>query len=70
MHVRPPSVPIFILVGALVWLVVTVAAVVSVIQAPAENAGLGIGIALLWVALLVFAGVERWTGGRGRSIRR
>ncbi|HJW21553.1 MAG TPA: hypothetical protein VJ506_03900 [Candidatus Limnocylindrales bacterium] len=64
MNARPRSVPIFIVVGAVAWVALTIGAAVVVIQSPEKNAGLGLGLVLIWVVLLVFAGVERWTGGR------
>ena len=70
MQARPPGVPIFIILGAIVWIGVTIAAVVSVIQAPAENIGLAIGIVLIWLVVLAFAAIERWTGGRDPTIKR
>lgn len=70
MQARPPGVRIFIILGGIVWIGVTIAAVVSVINAPAENVGLAIGIGLIWLVLLAFAAVERWTGGRDPTLKR
>lgn len=64
MKARPRSVPIFLVVGAVAWVALSIAAAVAVIQSPQENAGLGLGLVLIWVVLVAFAGVERWTGGR------
>ena len=70
MQARPPGVPIFIILGAIVWIGITIAVVVSVIQSPAENVGMAIGIVLIWLVVLAFAIFERWTGGRDPTIRR
>lgn len=70
MQARPPGVPIFIILGAIVWIGITIAVVVSVIQSPAENVGMAIGIVLIWLVVLAFAVIERWTGGRDPTIRR
>ena len=64
MNARPRSFQIFLVVGTVVWVVLTIAAAVAVIQSPEKNAGLGLGLVLIWVVLLAYAGVERWTGGR------
>ena len=70
MQARPPGVPIFIILGAIVWIGITIAVVVSVIQSPAENVGMAIGIVLIWLVVLAFVVIERWTGGRDPTIRR
>lgn len=70
MQARPPGVPIFIILGAIVWIGITIAVVVRVIQSPAENVGMAIGIVLIWLVVLAFAVIERWTGGRDPTIRR
>lgn len=68
MHVKPWGLPIFIVVGVALWIVVTLAAAAVVIRAPAENAGLGVALVLIWVALIAMAAMSRLTEwiGRGR----
>ena len=64
MDARPRSVAIFLVLGAVVWGAVTIAGLAVIVPAPAENTGLAIGLALLWLGLIAFAAMERWTGGR------
>ncbi len=64
MHAKPIGVPISIVLFSVLWVVLTIAGIVVVVQAPAENAGLALGLALIWLALIVFMVVERWTGGK------
>jgi membrane protein DedA with SNARE-associated domain len=56
---------IFVVVGVVLWLVVTVVAAVAVLQAPSEHVGLAIFMVLSWIALIAFAGMSRvleWIG--------
>ncbi len=64
MYAKPIGVPITIVLFSVLWVVLTIAGIVVVVQAPAENAGLALGWALIWLALIVFMVVERWTGGK------
>ncbi len=64
MRARPIGVPIFIVLGMVVWGAVTIGALAVIVPAPAENAGLAMGLALMWSAFIAFAVIERWTGGR------
>jgi hypothetical protein len=67
MHSKPGSLPVFVVAGGVLWVVVTIAAAVSVIQAPGDNVGLAIGLILMWVVLVAFAvmsQVTEWIGRR------
>ena len=61
MNMRPRSLPIFVVVGAVVWILVTVAVLIDVIQSPGEHVDLAIGVFLLWVAILVLVAMGRLT---------
>lgn len=50
----------------MLWVVVTVAAAVTVIQAPGDNVALAIGLILIWVVLVAFAAMSRVTERIGR----
>lgn len=71
MNAKPWAERVFILVAVPLWLIVTVASAVVVVQAPAENTGLAIGVILIWVAMLVFVAATWITrpGGPGGTRR-
>ena len=48
-----PAERIFIVAGVAVAIVVTIFGVITVLQAPSENIGLAIGLALIWIVALV-----------------
>ncbi len=64
MHARPPGVPIFLVLGSILWIAVTIAVLAVIAADPARHSDLAIGLGLIWLALIAFAAVERWTGGR------
>ncbi len=61
MNIKPVKVPIFIVIGVILWLAVTVAMIGVVLQSPAEHVDLAIGLVLIWILLLVFAAASRLT---------
>lgn len=64
MNARPRGVPIFLVLGSGLWVALTIAVLAEIASAPAQHADLAIGLGLIWLALIAFAVVERWTGGR------
>ena len=64
---RPSSAAILVVVGVAAWTVVTAAALIEVVQAPAEHLDLALGILLIWVVLIVFAAFSRVTEAIGRG---
>lgn len=61
MSTRPSSFIVFVTIGVVVWLAVTAAAVLLILQAPGDNSGLAVGLFLIWVLLIVFAVFSRLT---------
>ncbi|HYM82812.1 MAG TPA: hypothetical protein VEY67_01500 [Candidatus Dormibacteraeota bacterium] len=61
LNARPWGVLIFIVVGVALWLIVTVAALAEVVRAPAENVGLAVFLALIWITLIVMAAMSRFS---------
>jgi hypothetical protein len=66
---KPRSALVFIWVGAVLWLLVTVGVLIVVIQSPDEHSGLALGLFLIWVALIAFVAFARVTDYLGRRLR-
>jgi membrane protein DedA with SNARE-associated domain len=66
---KPRSYLLFVWVGVALWLVVTVASVVVVIQSPGEHVELAVTLALIWVLLLGLAAFSRLTERTGHGPR-
>jgi len=63
---RPVSVLIVLAIATVVWLGMTVAVIAAVVQSPAQNAGLGLGVLVVWLALVAFGAlVYRVSRGEG-----
>ncbi len=54
-----------LVIGAGVWLLVTVVAAIAVLQSPRENVGLAIGMALCWTGLIALAALTRFASRIG-----
>lgn len=63
---RPRSLPIFVWVGVVLWLVVTVASLTAVIQSPADHVGLAVFLVLIWLLLFGLAAMTRLTEWIGK----
>lgn len=59
---RSPALALVLVAAVVVWLVVTVVAVIAVLLSPRENVGLALGMALGWTVLILLASRSR----RGR----
>ena len=61
------SIPVLLVlaIAAVVWIGMTLSVVAAVIQSPAQNAGLGFGVLLVWIVLIAFALLVRRAASAG-----
>ncbi len=56
---------IFVGIGSILWLFVTLAVLFEVARSPADHVELGLGLLAIWIVLIVFAAVARLTESMG-----
>ena len=56
---------LFVWTGSILWLLVTVTALLEVARSPSDHVGLALGLLAIWLLLVVFAALTRLTENIG-----